>query len=449
MGIYRTLFAVFSTLSLLTLIWTGIREAAPEWKRYQNAYYALLEQKLEAQGTKNFRRPPLTIQQVWLPEIGRVDRCTTCHMGAENKELFADAPQPFAAHPGKYLDWHPVNKFGCTVCHEGQGLATDFLFAAHTPPDLDVRRWKRLVRWIEKGTDDPTSVYTLPMKDDVEQLKSAIEEAEKKLERWEHEYGYDEHKLEFFHEYMLPRKYIEASCMRCHDSRAIEEYAPTLKKARHLITQVHKCRQCHSIPQIPDQPGEPQAPCPDLHGFADKNAHNLDFGSADARDVDGQLLHTGSEIDVLRSVHHDPIEWTVEHFINPQLFIVTSQMAKLDMPYADAESLTAYVRGLFKELPARDYVALRPELPPSVFSEDSPSMFVPPRSILAAAVQAPPPPEPPASAPTQAAPAEASNAEPHAPAEASGAEPVAPAEASGTESAAAEPASAPTAAPPR
>src|SRR5262249_20296262 len=37
-------------------------------------------------------------------------------------DLFVDANSP-----------HPAEKFGCTSCHGGQGSATDFFYAAHTP----------------------------------------------------------------------------------------------------------------------------------------------------------------------------------------------------------------------------------------------------------------------------------------------------------------------------
>ncbi len=36
-----------------------------------------------------------------------------------------DVPQPFKAHPRPILDDHDVDKFGCTVCHLGQGRATN------------------------------------------------------------------------------------------------------------------------------------------------------------------------------------------------------------------------------------------------------------------------------------------------------------------------------------
>ena len=40
---------------------------------------------------------------------------------------------------GLYLDGngpHPINSFGCTICHGGQGSGTDFTLASHTPDSL-------------------------------------------------------------------------------------------------------------------------------------------------------------------------------------------------------------------------------------------------------------------------------------------------------------------------
>jgi hypothetical protein len=47
--------------------------------------------------------------------IIRVDRCMSCHGGIDNPE-FANAPQPFTAHPrmDEYFANHPPEKFGCT-----------------------------------------------------------------------------------------------------------------------------------------------------------------------------------------------------------------------------------------------------------------------------------------------------------------------------------------------
>ena len=40
-----------------------------------------------------------------------------------------DVPQPFTTHPGAYLEDHDLDRFGCTVCHLGQGQATTRLEA--------------------------------------------------------------------------------------------------------------------------------------------------------------------------------------------------------------------------------------------------------------------------------------------------------------------------------
>ena len=62
------------------------------------------------------------IQQIWLPGLGVVDRCTTCHAGLKEASLGdANIPQPFRRHP---VIPHTVDQFGCVMCHRGQGPAT-------------------------------------------------------------------------------------------------------------------------------------------------------------------------------------------------------------------------------------------------------------------------------------------------------------------------------------
>jgi mono/diheme cytochrome c family protein len=63
--------------------------------------------------TTNFNEP-----------LMRVDRCQTCHVGVD-RAGFEGAEQPYATHPQRdvLLAHHPVETFGCTVCHAGQGVA--------------------------------------------------------------------------------------------------------------------------------------------------------------------------------------------------------------------------------------------------------------------------------------------------------------------------------------
>lgn len=69
------------------------------------------------------------VQQFIVDPIGRVDRCTSCHI-ASTRPGFEIAPEPLRTHVDRYLQEHPPERFGCTVCHGGQGRATR-LPAAH------------------------------------------------------------------------------------------------------------------------------------------------------------------------------------------------------------------------------------------------------------------------------------------------------------------------------
>ena len=86
-------------------------------------------------------------------------------------------PEPYATHPKLNLfvgsmSPHPMEKFGCTICHQGQGSATSFEFASHTP-------------------DSPLQA-----------------------QEWSHEYGW------FFNHHwiypMYPQQFAEATCLKCH-----------------------------------------------------------------------------------------------------------------------------------------------------------------------------------------------------------------------------------------
>lgn len=83
------------------------------------------------------------IQQVSLEEfdrnrfdqpVARVDRCVTCHL-AINRPGFEKEANPFKTHPRREVlladNAHPPDTFGCTGCHEGQGVAVNSVKQAH------------------------------------------------------------------------------------------------------------------------------------------------------------------------------------------------------------------------------------------------------------------------------------------------------------------------------
>ncbi len=84
------------------------------------------------------RIDPATIQQIHIPETANwVDRCETCHLNAR-----AELPVPAAAMGGKKLfashprrdelfARHDPKRFGCSMCHGGNGIAITSTEEAH------------------------------------------------------------------------------------------------------------------------------------------------------------------------------------------------------------------------------------------------------------------------------------------------------------------------------
>ncbi len=129
----RWLFLVASLALLATAIWATVAEQRAEWRVLQRRFRAL-ESKTVGGGAGEEGETP-GLQQVWLADIDRVDRCTSCHLGIADPAM-RGAPSPFRSHPGRWLETHRPDRYGCTLCHGGQGEATSYRGAAHRPiPD--------------------------------------------------------------------------------------------------------------------------------------------------------------------------------------------------------------------------------------------------------------------------------------------------------------------------
>ncbi|HLQ43738.1 MAG TPA: c-type cytochrome, partial [Planctomycetaceae bacterium] len=194
----------------------------------------------------------IKVQQDWLPDMKitlgmaktmRYDRCRTCHMGIDRTEAGnvpsfphgegkGEYAQPFSTHPRMdvYLSAsspHPLPEFGCTGCHDGQGSATSFTNASHTP-------------------NDPHQAH-----------------------EWEHNHAwFNNH----FWEYpMQPARLRESACLKCHQSvvelgqnTKFGATAPKIYEVWQLIKR-YGCFGCHEIngfdagkPVGPDLRLEPQ-----------------------------------------------------------------------------------------------------------------------------------------------------------------------------------------------
>lgn len=119
----------FVALSMIATILFGIsvqKESDREWLKWQKEFFAMEEER-GVHGDHSVK-----IRQIWVPNMDRTDRCITCHVGMEDTDVVNPYKKnPFKSHPKvAMLKQHPIDKLGCTVCHEGQGLATNTL-AAH------------------------------------------------------------------------------------------------------------------------------------------------------------------------------------------------------------------------------------------------------------------------------------------------------------------------------
>jgi mono/diheme cytochrome c family protein len=143
------LLTVFGICLLAVTGWAIVIEIDQPWKRFQKDFRQsekelLFEKKyhiedqlkkaskaaskqLSGQSQKIDRKIRLNqqqtakIEQMWIEDLKRADRCITCHGGVE-KTVFAGSTGVFGKHPSNFLKTHPIHKFGCTLCHDGDGF---------------------------------------------------------------------------------------------------------------------------------------------------------------------------------------------------------------------------------------------------------------------------------------------------------------------------------------
>ncbi len=117
------LVLVGSALLFLLLLGAWISEGSnKEWRHLQKEYIGILKELDQAEGTPQRGNYEKGILQTEPEHLNRVDRCISCHQGLEDSRM-SGLPQPHSKHPGSFLNEHPVQRYGCTICHGGQGAA--------------------------------------------------------------------------------------------------------------------------------------------------------------------------------------------------------------------------------------------------------------------------------------------------------------------------------------
>ncbi len=124
-------------------------------------------------------------------------------------------PHPFTSHPRldlylTDLSPHPEKKFGCTICHDGQGSGTEFKWTSHTPDNAkQKKKWLGEYEWFDNHH------WIFPMK---------------------------------------PARFAESNCLKCHHEKggleASRRYpdppAPKLVEGWTLAEE-YGCFGCHEI----------------------------------------------------------------------------------------------------------------------------------------------------------------------------------------------------------
>ena len=122
--LFKKLTIVASLVCIVFLGLAAIEENfLREWKHYQSEFADILHRSAKTPAQKQAAAEfSVEVKQVILNDLKRVDRCVSCHNGIDNPNM-ADVPLPHRAHSGDILKNHPVEKYGCSICHDGQDRA--------------------------------------------------------------------------------------------------------------------------------------------------------------------------------------------------------------------------------------------------------------------------------------------------------------------------------------
>lgn len=214
----RPVLAAVGLLLVVSTVLFTWSDRAHEWRYYQAEFRRVVAEKL---GEDKARLVPSGLQQTWVPSLGRADRCITCHQ-AVNWKGFESAEEPFRTHPAAALEHHPVQRFGCTACHGGQGWAVDA-----APAHGMVTHWEEPLLGQELG-----EAYSL-----VENTRALI----------------------------------EMNCNVCHRYDRETKGAETINLAKRLVKD-KGCRACHVINSRGGTIG------PDLTNVGNKAAEQYEYG---------------------------------------------------------------------------------------------------------------------------------------------------------------------------
>ncbi len=289
----KVLMIAASLVCLVFLLLAAFEENfSADWRRYQFDYAGQLKQLAKRDG-KPAVDYPIEVRQIYLGDLGRIDRCVTCHVGIDNP-AFQSAEKPLAAHPGDLLKNHPSEKFGCTVCHLGQGRAT-VMADAHG----DVPHWPEPML---HGSMIYTSCGRCHYENDLYGGQADL-------------YGQ-----------VQPIQHITVG-----ELAAGLPGADNIARGKQLVID-HGCLGCHKYRGRGGNLG------PDITYVGDKTIHDFDF-----HHVEGP-----------RTVAN----WLFAHFKSPAAVVPTTLMPEMGLADAEARDLAAYMISLKRKRAPAAYTPL-------------------------------------------------------------------------------------------
>ncbi|MCP4249710.1 MAG: c-type cytochrome [bacterium] len=291
----KVILLISSLGSLVLLLLAAFEENIQgQWRGHQADYREAAIAKAQTDAARAVAEGiEIGFKQVFLPALDRVDRCTTCHVGIDDPAMVDQEP-PIRTHPGNIFEHHPVDKFGCTVCHDGQGLAVQAQ-AAHG----EVAHWDAPLL---RGQQVYTSCSRCHYENDL--------------------YGWGED------------LYARGGSLSALDQTELASSISGLDPSHSLsiargkqLVQQSGCLGCHKYR------GRGGTLGPDITYVGDKTKHDYDY----------QHLHG----------QHTPAAWLFGHFKRPGEVSPGSLMPDMNLTDEQAADLTSYMLGQHrKTLPA-------------------------------------------------------------------------------------------------
>ena len=334
------LVASLATLAMLAAAaWD--ENVQKQWRLLQREYATLLP----PEAASEFQ---VQLRQVVAPQLHIADRCVSCHVGMAQGEAGVAGHAVFGKHPNVV---HDPAEYGCTVCHGGQGRATDRADAhgdvpfwpepmlsrdqsyagcgtCHThlsvPNLAELARGRDLFERLDclachgmdgrGGTIRPGGAATLAG-GDLSRVGAAGWD-----DRW-----YEDHR-ERRATAPEPAWRTSFGVISEADRAALDTYlgsrvgAPGLVEAKSVFHSLG-CRGCHKVNGVGGNDG------PDLTSEGRKDPGRLDFSHVPGK-------------------RHSVAAWIAEHFRDPGRVVPGSQMPVLGLSEAEIESLTFYMLAL-------------------------------------------------------------------------------------------------------